>query len=67
MNENRHKLWLLETRASASIFLRVSTKRQDTAACVSLSFIYNFKERPEPRLAAPGKPVLHCLQERSLI
>jgi hypothetical protein len=65
MNGNRHKSWLLETRASASIFLRVSTKRQDTAACVSLSFIYDFKERPEPRLAA--RQIRFALSARAIL
>lgn len=48
--------WLLETRALSIHFLRVSTKRKDTAACVSLSFIYDFKEPLEPRSAAPVDP-----------
>jgi len=36
--------WLHITHDCSVLFVHVSTDRQDTAACVSLSFLYNVKE-----------------------
>ena len=38
------KLGFIITHDCSVLFVHVSTDRQDTAACVSLSFLYNVKE-----------------------
>ena len=41
---NYAEAWLHITHDCSVLFVHVSTDRQDTAACVSLSFLYNVKE-----------------------
>jgi hypothetical protein len=50
------KLWLLETRAFQRLVAHLSTSRKDAAACVSLSFLNDVKERRTRGPKSPKQP-----------
>jgi len=66
ISTNYAEAWLHITHDCSVLFVHVSTDRQDTAACVSLSFLYNVKEpedfvkpsRHQSRQNTTGPPYL---------